>query len=126
VTNFDAGSVSVIDTASNSFVGSDPIPVGTNPVGMAITPNGNFAYVTNYGDGTVSVINIATNSVVGTPIPVGSLPGSVAITPNGKEAYVTNSGSNTVSVINTRTYAVSTITVGQDPTDVAIAGWIDE
>ena len=32
----------------------------------------------------------------------------------------------TPMVINTRTNAISTIAVGQDPSDVAISGWIDE
>ena len=36
----------MIDTATN-FVGP-PIPVGTEPNGIAITPNGRTAYVTNY------------------------------------------------------------------------------
>ena len=66
---------------------------------MAITPNGQFAYVANQLDGTVSVINTATNAVVGAPITVGSLPEGVVT--NGQFVYVANDGGGTVSVIDT-------------------------
>ena len=36
--------VVVVDTQTNQIVGS-PIPVGTNPHGVAITPDGQRAYV---------------------------------------------------------------------------------
>ena len=80
VTNFNAGTVSVIDTATNAVVGS-AIPVVSNPFGIAITPDGTKAYVTNFNAGTVSVINTATNAVVGSAIPVGSAPTGIAICP---------------------------------------------
>ena len=80
VTNTVADTVSVINTATNLVVGS-PIAVGTDPAGVAITPDGAFAYVTNNLDDTVSVINTATNAVVGAPILVGDGPGGVAICP---------------------------------------------
>ncbi|WP_417896983.1 hypothetical protein [Bacillus toyonensis] len=51
-----------------------------NPIGVAITPNGQFAYVTNSISDNVSVINIATNTVVAT-IPVGGFPWGIAILP---------------------------------------------
>ncbi|AKJ10800.1 hypothetical protein ABB07_12480, partial [Streptomyces incarnatus] len=54
VTNYGDNSVSMIDTATNSIVGS-PIPVGANPFDVAITPDGKHAYVTNQNaSGTVS------------------------------------------------------------------------
>ena len=61
----------MIDTATNTVVGA-PIPVGTNPFGLAVTPKGGFAYVANSGSSSVSVIDTATHAVVGSPIPVGS------------------------------------------------------
>jgi YVTN family beta-propeller protein len=44
VANFSSGTVSVIDTATNVLVTT--VPVGGNPHGVAITPDGAFAYVT--------------------------------------------------------------------------------
>ena len=42
VTNNVSNNVSVIDLATNTVVGS-PIPVGSNPHGIAITPDGTTA-----------------------------------------------------------------------------------
>ena len=83
------------------------------PSGIAITPNGDFAYVTNYntlyagvdftnltaGQGTVNIIDIDKKEVVPPTIVVGQSPDSIAISHDGKFAYVTNYTSNTVSVI---------------------------
>jgi YVTN family beta-propeller protein len=115
VTNNSDGSVSVIDTATNTVVGS-PIPVGLSPLGVAITPDGAHAYVTNNSDGSVSVIDTATNTAVGSPIPVGGHPFGLAITPDGTRAYVAlqfGPAPTTVSVIDTTTNTV----VGQIPVD---------
>jgi len=49
------------------------IPVGTQPLGVAVTPDGSKVYVANTISGTVSVISTATNSVTDT-IPVGTVP----------------------------------------------------
>jgi YVTN family beta-propeller protein len=62
--------VSVIATATNTVTGS-PIPVGSFPFGVAVTPDGSEVYVANSGDGTASVVSTATNTVTGSPIPVG-------------------------------------------------------
>ena len=121
VTNQNANTVSVIDTATNAVVGS-AIPVGSVPVAIAITPDGTKAYVTNQNANTVSVIDTATNAVVGPAIPVGSVPVAIAITPDGTKAYVTNFNPGTVSVIDTATNAVvgSAIPVGSAPVGIAI------
>ena len=79
VTNAGSKSVSVIDLATNTVVGS-PITVGDRPADIAITPDGTRAYVTNVGSNNVSVIDLATNTVVGSPIPVGFSPFGIAIT----------------------------------------------
>ena len=71
-----AGTVSVINTATNSVIGS-PITVGVNPVQLSVSGDGNTLYVANYtgattAAGTVSVIdtnpdNIGTyNTVIDT------------------------------------------------------------
>ncbi len=65
--------VSVIDTATNTVIGS-PIPVGPNPRAVAVTPDGSKVYVANNAANTVSVIATATDTVTGPPIPVGRGP----------------------------------------------------
>ena len=49
VTNEQAGTVSVITTATGAV--SATITVGKGPAGVAITPDGKHAYVTDYVDG---------------------------------------------------------------------------
>ena len=111
-------SVSVIDTATYKVVTT--IPVGQYPAGVAITPNGAFAYVANFNSNNVSVIDTATNTVTAT-VTVGTNPLGVAITPNGAFAYVTNFASNAVSVIDTVTNTVTaSVGVGTSPQGVAI------
>jgi YVTN family beta-propeller protein len=125
--NGGPGTVSVIDTATNTVVAT--VPVGVQPEGVAVTPDGKHAYVTNFTGlaiGTVSVIDTATNTVVAT-VPVGYGPTGVAVTPDGKHAYVANNFGNfipnfgTVSVIATATNTVvATVPVGEQPQGIAI------
>ena len=106
VTNSQDNTVSVIDTATNTVVAT--VPVGVNPSGIAITPDGTRAYTANGFTGasnTVSVMETATNTVVAT-ITVGEGPSWVAITPDGTRAYVTDFGFGSVSVIDTATNTV--------------------
>jgi YVTN family beta-propeller protein len=118
VANAGSNSVSVIDPKTNLVVAT--IPVGPNPVDIAVTPNGSTAYVTNAGSNSVSVINTTSNTVVAT-VTVGFNPVNVAIKPDGTRAYVANARANSVSVIDTSTNAVvATVPVGLNPVDVAV------
>jgi YVTN family beta-propeller protein len=77
VVNVLVGTVSVIETATNTVV--DTVEVGPGPRAVAITPDGAHAYVTNFFNDTVSVIETATNTVVDT-IAVPGGPNWVTIT----------------------------------------------
>ena len=97
------------------------IAVGTDPWGVAFSPDGTKAYVTNRVTNDVSVIDTSTNTVTAT-IAVGDLPLGVAFSPDGTKAYVPNFIDNTVSVINTSDNTVAaTIAVGNRPWDVAVS-----
>ena len=72
--------VSVIDIATNTVVARIPTPDTFGSAGVAITPDGAFAYVAGSRDNAVSIIDTATNTVVAT-VPVGMNPQGVAITP---------------------------------------------
>ena len=116
--------VFVIDTATNTIVGS-PISTGVMPIGVAVTPDGRYVYIANNGSSTVSVIDAVTDKVVGS-VSVPGGPIGVAVTPDGKYAFVTSSvfftfTGNTVSVINTATNTLvgPPITVGSGPIGVA-------
>jgi YVTN family beta-propeller protein len=113
----------------NSWTGRTlaTVPVGDDPTGLALTPDGSEVWVVNTtlsssatgsssvtgpplgtGTGSVSVVSTATNEVLGT-VPVGSGPIDVAFSPDGRTAYVTNNGvlsPGSVSVIDTATLTV--------------------
>jgi hypothetical protein len=79
-------------------VQGSPFAAGTNPLGVAISPNGKFAYVVNYNSANVSVfaINASTGAlkqVKGSPFSVRHFPTAEAIDPTGKFAYVTHEDS---------------------------------
>ena len=96
IPNEGSGTVSVIDTATNTVVAT--VVVGSGPDGVAVNPAGTRVYVTNEGSNTVSVINTATNTVVAT-VDVGFLPQGVAVNPLTNTVYVANHGDDTVSVL---------------------------
>ncbi len=120
ITNEGGDNVTVINTATNTLVGS-PITVESFPQGVTISPDGGFVYVANGGSASISVIDTSTNTVTAT-VDVGNGPGGMAITPDGGFVYVANQSDNNVSVIDTSTNTVvgSPIAVQNAPTGAAI------
>ena len=79
----------------------EAVAAGTNPLGVAVSPDGKSAYVINDYSGNVSQydINPATGALTPkTPAEVvaGVHPNGVAASPDGKSLYVTDYDSNTV------------------------------
>ncbi len=104
VTDESANSVTLIDARTDQPLGG-PIAVGVRPEAIAITPDGNFAYVANFGDESVSVIDTRSN-MVGPPIDVAGKPVGLAISPDGRFAYVVSQEPDRLSVIDTATNAL--------------------
>jgi len=101
------------------------IAVGSGPYGpgIAVSPNGDFVYVSNFGSNSVSVIKTSDNSVI--DIPVGNNPMGVSavVTPNGEYVYVNNFVDGTVSVIDTADNTVidtDPIPVGNGPFGISV------
>ena len=91
------------------------IPVGVNPVNLALLPNSNKVYVVNRGSGSVTVISTSDNSVAAT-IPVGSSPVWAVASADSSRVFVVNQGSASVSVIDaTSDTVIATLTVGSSP-----------
>src|ERR1700733_1285347 len=93
VANSSASDVSVIDTETNQVVG-ESIKVSSSAfhtTGVAISPNGNTAYVTSEGGldpGELTRIDVATKQLIGQPLKLEQGAGAVAIAPDGRQAYV--------------------------------------
>ena len=148
VGNAGNGTISTFSIGSNgalSLVGS-PISSGTGSniptsiaISIAISPNGQYAYVVNRIDGTVSTFSIRGDgslTLVGSPIfsgtGSGSSPISIAISPNGQFAYVTNTGTGdgTISTFSIGSNGalspvglpiLSGTSLGSSPTSVTIS-----
>jgi YVTN family beta-propeller protein len=117
VANYGDGTVTPVTTATNTP--GTPISVGIGPSAVAISPDGQTAYVTDNGN-TVDTIDLATQTVE-TYIEVGNDPSAVAVSPDGTTAYVANYSDGTVTPVATATgTAGAPITVGNGPRAVAV------
>jgi streptogramin lyase len=82
--------VAVLNLKTGTY--SKPIPVGSDPHGIDITPDGTTLYVCDSGGQTISKVVIATRTVTTITTPPGSLsdkPFSIAIMNNGHALYTT-------------------------------------
>lgn len=88
--------------------GTNPISVGgTGPTSLAMSPNGQFLYVTNGASNTVTVFQVATSGLLtlvpptgSNPNPIstgGATPNGIAVASNGAYLYIAN-GEGNVSV----------------------------
>lgn len=105
------GSLSLVrySVATNAVTGSFSLPPGT-PVDVAITPNGQFAYVVDQSQNRCSLypINLATNSVLTSTACAsdsligavgGSFPRAVAMRPDGQFVYDTAFSDGALQVV---------------------------
>jgi predicted alpha-1,2-mannosidase len=116
----DSNGNTVTPIDPRTFAFGDPIAVGANPVGVAVSPDGARVYSVNQNDDSVSVIDTATMSVVRT-ITVGNAPAAVAVSPDGSSIWVANSGANTVIAINAKSHAKTPIAVGSGPAAIVFS-----
>ncbi len=105
VSNYNAGTVSVLIQDGAEFVVETINAVGANPVGVAATPDGQFIYVANYNSGltgSVTVIRTEDDTIVDT-IQAGRGPWGVAVGAKGQYAFVSNSSNTANSLTLIRT-----------------------
>jgi YVTN family beta-propeller protein len=100
------------------------IPVGSNPLKVAVTPDGKLALVTMY-DGGVAFIDTSTNQVAFT-LPTGTNvhPSGIDITPDGTQAWITNyfdDGSSVLVIDIAQRKIINTIPVPTFPQSVYIS-----
>ena len=99
--NPDNNSVSVFTTTNKKLRKIAEIPVGKEPMSVALTSNRKSAFVANSRDNTVTPINL-TKRKAGTPFNVGAEPMCVVLSPNDKFLYVANSSSNNIQVFDAK------------------------
>jgi YVTN family beta-propeller protein len=121
----DPGSVTVIDTATNTVSGTVDDACFDSPEGIVATAS--TIYVVNRGADNVCPID-STSMAVGPAIAVGAEPRFAVVTPDGSALYVANNGvgydpcvNGSVSKIATATNTVTkTINTGGCPRNLAI------
>jgi 6-phosphogluconolactonase len=85
VSLFTVGSDGLLSLVPSSAGNLNPVPAGTSPVALTISPDGQFLYVANQG-GRVSAYTINTETgglspltaLVGNPFPTGTTPSAIA------------------------------------------------
>lgn len=112
--------------ANNNVIAT--MTVGVTPAGLAVTPDGKFAYVANnnnyglLGGNSVTVLNLTNNTFKKTIRDISfNEPYTISINPSGNKAYVTNSNSTTITIIDTQNNQVTGVIDGFDgPSGLAI------
>lgn len=122
VTNSASNTVTVLDVVNVRL--DREIPVGPNPVALAVSPTRNEVYIVNKGlpngNGSISVINAEHNRVEGT-IAVHRQPVAIDVDAAGDRAYVANAGSNTISVLDLKARReIAAIGTGEEPADARL------
>ena len=121
ITNQNAGTVSVLDTATGRPVVA-PIRVGERPNSVRVAATGARVFVTSTGSGTVAIIDAATNTVA-TTVLVGGFVDGIALSPDGGRLYAGIADTGTVVTIDTATGRPvgRPIKVGDQPYGMAIS-----
>jgi len=110
VVNPSDDSVSVMRPDNNTRI--TKITVGDEPQSVALTPNGQYAWVANAAAGTVTAILIndpawgtfsATNVAT---LTTGAEPWNIVTSPDGNRVFVANSAQDTITVINAATLGI--------------------
>jgi YVTN family beta-propeller protein len=111
-------SLSRINLSTDSV--SNTINLGNNAKNMAITPDGNKAFITNFSDNTVSVVDLQTFTVTDT-VSVDGRPYGIASDATGANVYVTSMYGGKVVKIDTSTLATTDIALDNlAPAGIAI------
>lgn len=76
IANYGDNSVSVVDVATNKVTAT--VPVGSEPLGIAVAADGSKVYVANFNSSSISVIDVTTKKVIAT-VPVASGSNQIAV-----------------------------------------------
>lgn len=114
VVNPDADSVTPIDAVT--LLAGEPVQVGREPWGVAVTPAGTVV-VLNRLEGSVTVLDSGRR----TDVPVGPEPGGLALTADGLHAWVSVSSQDEVVLLDlTEVQVTRRLPVGRQPWAVAV------
>ena len=107
-TTTNANQLFKIDLATNTVVGSLPLPATSHH--LLVHPNDTLLYVATRDAGSVLEVNWRTMTVART-FTLGGRPQGIAIAPDRSELYVANELSNVLQIVNLSTGAVSQVSL---------------
>ena len=114
-----AAEVDVIDTATAAVTAR--IAVDKVPAGLALSPDGAFAFITHPDIGLLTRLDVKTRKVAATAH-LGGQPFGIAAAPDGAALYVGDWSGDKVVRVDARTLAVTgMLAVGRAPAHLAIA-----
>ncbi|MGN6184447.1 MAG: beta-propeller fold lactonase family protein [Thermoanaerobaculia bacterium] len=127
VTNERAGTIQVIDTATDKVIAKTA--TGNRPRGIIVAPDGKRVYVAlswwrdgkHKVSGKEGILALDASTLTTAKLYVaGTDPESVAITPNGQRLYLSNEDAGTASVLDVATAKLrTTLITGTEPEGVA-------
>lgn len=111
-----------INPQSPTFGGvvGSPIPTGTDPLGVAVSPRYGLAVVANNTDGTASILDLKTGTQKVAAVTTGTTPTGVAIDDGTGTVLITNTGNNTVSELNLALLFGSSPATSLTPISIAV------
>ena len=125
--NFDAGSISIIETAPNEVSGS--YLIGSQPTRGVVSLDNSRLYISNFGSNNIAVYDIDLGKVIAY-LPVGTHPDALALSQDQNYLLVVDSGSGDLVVIQKRQpkkkfepseYSLLTIIpVGMQPNQIVV------
>lgn len=91
-----------------------------DPRGLALSPDGRYAYITTHETATVAVIDTATDEAISRiPLPLPD-PGNVVTTPDGRTLYIPHYTQKALTVVRLPEKSVRIIRLEDFPGDVAV------
>lgn len=97
VTNLNSGTVSVINTLTNTVEETIPV-LGAAAIGIDTTTK--KVYVPSFGLGTITVIDANTDTIIDTIVTSGTNLSEIVINTDLKRLYVTDGAANTLIVVD--------------------------
>ena len=120
--NYDSGSVSEIDTATNEVGGA--YLIGTHPVRGIIAPDDSTLYVSDFDAGSLGIFSIDDGHLVGTAR-TGEGPDALAFSNDSDLLFALDAHSGDVAVIRTSTHSLLTLLpAGTQPNQIAIKAFL--
>lgn len=119
VANRGSASISIIDAASNTLIGTTSMPDNGEPMYVVHVPQAKAVFVGDRANDRVVAFDEDDHSVIGT-VPAGEGVFHMWASPNGRQLWVNNDVDNTTTVISTASMQVKG--TAQTPADLVAQG----